>query len=222
MNTCCTELVLRKAEGNYDYRCLLKLILSNVSVQWRKDKCMRNWTIQYNSWTNWLQYHNCYVNYQFWLKIDFHVINHTGNWLGTFLDKFGWTKKNWLERDLNLRPPDWSAGALPTELYSVTKSPVNLFQVTLNKLIKIIIKQNQPSNWFKSSDCILYVYRIVCIVGEPWPSGLVHWTQVPVLSECRLESLPGRSRRLCLWARHLTMIASSFGWDVQLWVPCVV
>ena len=31
---------------------------------------------------------------------------------------FGWTKKNWLERDLNLRPPDWRAGVLPTELTS--------------------------------------------------------------------------------------------------------
>ena len=30
------------------------------------------------------------------------AINHKGNWLGTFLDKFGWTKKNLLERDLNL------------------------------------------------------------------------------------------------------------------------
>ena len=31
---------------------------------------------------------------------------------------FRWTKTNWLERDLNLRPPDWRAGALPTELTS--------------------------------------------------------------------------------------------------------
>ena len=31
---------------------------------------------------------------------------------------FGWTKKNVLEQDLNLRPPDWRAGALPTELTS--------------------------------------------------------------------------------------------------------
>ena len=31
---------------------------------------------------------------------------------------FGWTKTNLLERDLNLRPPDWRAGALPTELTS--------------------------------------------------------------------------------------------------------
>ena len=31
---------------------------------------------------------------------------------------FGWTKKNLLERDLNLRPPDWRAGVLPTELTS--------------------------------------------------------------------------------------------------------
>ena len=29
---------------------------------------------------------------------------------------FVWTKKNLLERDLNLRPPDWRAGALPTKL----------------------------------------------------------------------------------------------------------
>ena len=27
--------------------------------------------------------------------------------------KFGWTKKNLLELDLNLRSPDWRAGALP-------------------------------------------------------------------------------------------------------------
>ena len=31
---------------------------------------------------------------------------------------FGWTKKNVRERDLNLRPPDWRADALPTELTS--------------------------------------------------------------------------------------------------------
>ena len=31
---------------------------------------------------------------------------------------FGWTKTNLLERDLNLRPPDWRASALPTELTS--------------------------------------------------------------------------------------------------------
>ena len=39
-----------------------------------------------------------------------HLINHKGNWLGTSLDKFGWTKINLLERDLNLRPSDWRAG----------------------------------------------------------------------------------------------------------------
>ena len=49
-----------------------------------------------------------------------------------------------------------------------------------------------------------------------WPSGLVHWTQVLMLSECGFESWPGRSRCLCPWARHLTIIASSFGWDVKL------
>ena len=31
---------------------------------------------------------------------------------------FGWTKKKLPVRDLNLRPPDWRAGALPTELTS--------------------------------------------------------------------------------------------------------
>ena len=35
-----------------------------------------------------------------------------------FKINFGWTKKNLLERDLNLRPRDWRAGALPTELTS--------------------------------------------------------------------------------------------------------
>ena len=48
---------------------------------------------------------------------------------------------------------------------------------------------------------------------DSWPSGPVHWTQVLVLSECGFES---RSQRLCPWARHLTIIASSFGWDVKL------
>ena len=56
----------------------------------------------------------------------YHAINHKGNWLGKFLDKFGWTKKNWLERDLNLRPPDWRVRALPTELSSPTLA-VSLF-----------------------------------------------------------------------------------------------
>ena len=46
-----------------------------------------------------------------------------------------------------------------------------------------------------------------------WPSGVEHWTQVLVLSECGFESRPGWSRRLCSWARHLTIIALSFGWD---------
>ena len=35
-----------------------------------------------------------------------------------FKINFGWTKKNLLEWDLNLRPPDYFAGALPTELTS--------------------------------------------------------------------------------------------------------
>ena len=46
----------------------------------------------------------------------FHAINHKGNWLGTFLDKFGWTRNIFSERDLNPRPPDWRAGALAVSL----------------------------------------------------------------------------------------------------------
>ena len=48
-----------------------------------------------------------------------------------------------------------------------------------------------------------------------WPSGLVHWTQVLVLSECWFESGHGWSWRLCPWARHLTIITATywkFGW----------
>ena len=41
-------------------------------------------------------------------------------------------------------------------------------------------------------------------------------SDVLVLSECGFESRPGRSRRLCPWARHLTIIALSFRWDVKL------
>ena len=52
--------------------------------------------------------------------------------------------------------------------------------------------------------------------GVSWPSDLVHWTQVLMLSKCGFESRPGRSRRMCPSARHLTIIASSFGWDVKL------
>ena len=36
-----------------------------------------------------------------------------------------------------------------------------------------------------------------------WPSSLVHWTQVVVLSECGFESRQGWSWCLCPWARHL-------------------
>ena len=46
----------------------------------------------------------------------------------------GWTKKNWLERDLNLRPPDWRAGALPTELH--VTSPTFILAVSLFCQIK--------------------------------------------------------------------------------------
>ena len=44
-----------------------------------------------------------------------------------------------------------------------------------------------------------------------WPSGLVHWTQFLVLSECGFESRPGQLRCLCLWARHLYLLRPSDG-----------
>ena len=54
--------------------------------------------------------------------ISFCVITRTSTWLCFFYllswINFGWTKKNWLERHLNLQPPDWRASALPTELTS--------------------------------------------------------------------------------------------------------
>ena len=50
--------------------------------------------------------------------------------------------------------------------------------------------------------------------GVSWPSGLVHWTRVMVLSECGFESWPVAA--LVSLARHLTIIASSFRWDVKL------
>ena len=40
------------------------------------------------------------------------------NETATWIKNFGWAKKNLRERDLNLRPPDWCAGPLPTELTS--------------------------------------------------------------------------------------------------------
>ena len=52
--------------------------------------------------------------------------------------------------------------------------------------------------------------KLHCTCGVSWPSGLVHWTQVLVLSECGFESRPGRSRRLCSWARHLVTYHSYF------------
>ena len=48
------------------------------------------------------------------------------------------------------------------------------------------------------SVCLSGWLDTVCLSVEvSWPSGLVYWTQVLVLSECGFESRPGRSRRLC-------------------------
>ena len=64
--------------------------------------------------------------------IHHHVSGHSQEWcvslfvseLNISLIHFGWTKTNWLERDFNLRPPYWLAGALPTELISLFGVPV--------------------------------------------------------------------------------------------------
>ena len=71
-------------------------------------------------------------------NIKFCVMNHKGNWLGTFLKiNFGWTKKNLVERDLNLRPPDWRARALPlpTLLHDIyRKKVVSLYGASPSRL----------------------------------------------------------------------------------------
>ena len=65
---------------------------------------LKCWQLQYvTGKVQYLVFGNMYM-----IKLTFYV--HT----------FGWTKKNLLERGLNLRPPDWRAGALPTELSSPT------------------------------------------------------------------------------------------------------
>ena len=40
-------------------------------------------------------------------------------------------------------------------------------------------------------------------IGVSWPSGLVHWTQVLMLSECGFESRSGRSRTLVSLSKTL-------------------
>ena len=45
---------------------------------------------------------------------------------------------------------------------------------------------SQVVNWYSPIHVHQYMYIIT------WPSGLVHWTQVLVLSECGFESRPGR------------------------------
>ena len=59
--------------------------------------------------------------------------------------------------------------------------------------------------------CPLHVQSAVCRVGASWPSGLVHRTQVLVLSENQnVGSIPGSGT--CV----LEQDTSSFGWDVKL------
>ena len=64
-----------------------------------------------------IHYVYVYFHYLPW-KLFENVVEADADQLHKELYKFGWTKKNLLEQDSNLRPPDWRAGALPTELYS--------------------------------------------------------------------------------------------------------
>ena len=48
-----------------------------------------------------------------------------------------------------------------------------------------------------------FQYTCMKTLGVSWPSSLVHWTQVLVLSECGFESRPVRSQCLHPWARHI-------------------
>ena len=65
-------------------------------------------------------------------------MNHKGSWLGTYLDTFWMNREKLSRADLNLRPPDWRTGALPTEL----SSPI----LELD-LIKIVIKKEVYSHF---------------------------------------------------------------------------
>ena len=46
-------------------------------------------------------------------------------------------------------------------------------------------------NWKINSN--VHANLVPRVYGVSWPSGLVHWTRVLVLSECGFESQPGRS-----------------------------
>ena len=46
--------------------------------------------------------------------------------------------------------------------------------------------------------CTRMVWGVRAWYRVSWPSGLVHWTQVLVLSECGFESRPSRGRGTCV------------------------
>ena len=65
-------------------------------------------------------------------------------------------KENWLERDLNLRPPDWRTGALPTELSSPTLA-VSLFCQYLCSGAPVIFNVSWPHKTWKNKHLISLV-----------------------------------------------------------------
>ena len=84
-----------------------------------------------------------------------------------------------------------------TKQATVTGLTFDLIHVLLENLIRSV----SAVQTLLAGHCIEGDQRMTHC-GVSWPSGLVHWTQVLVLSECGFESQPGRSWRLCPWARH--------------------
>ena len=84
---------------------------------------------------------------------------------------FGWTKENWLERDLNLRPPDWRAGALPTEQISPILAFSLFCQVPLYSIFLCSSK-----TYLK---CTLVVYYIIFTVKVVSPYGVFPYCLFP-------------------------------------------
>ena len=71
----------------------------------------------------------------------------------------------------------------------------------LHKIHNLVICYSIPSS-FKPV-WVHDTHFIKSHFGVSWLSGLVHWTQVLVLSKCGFESRPGRSWHLCPWAKTL-------------------
>ena len=100
----------------------------------------------------------------------YNVINHKGNWLGTFLDKF-WMNKERLtiERDLNLWPPDWRAGALPTKL------PVTSPILEVSLFCQYLCEGGASQKSFKSGGRRFKSRSCKFVLVHPKFRNLFHW-----------------------------------------------